>query len=82
MPESRLKIVLKKETTTALILLEAAKRARKLFDGSSPNVDARNDKPVVTALREIAVSEEASTSTDSVEIEEMVESDVDGMCLT
>jgi len=60
------------------IIIEAAKRARELFDGSSPNVDARNDKPAVIALREIAVSEEASASADSIEIEEMVESDVDG----
>ena len=60
------------------IIIEAAKRARELFDGSSPNVDARNDKPAVIALREIAVSEDASASTDSVEIEGIVVSNLDG----
>ena len=60
------------------IIIEAAKRARELFDGSSPNVDARNDKPAVIALREIAVSEHASASTDSVEIEGIVASNLDG----
>lgn len=40
------------------LTLAAARRARQLENGTSPLVDdVRNDKPTVTALREIAAGE-------------------------
>lgn len=40
------------------LTLTAARRARQLANGTSPLVeDVRNDKPTVTALREIAAGE-------------------------
>jgi DNA-directed RNA polymerase subunit omega len=42
------------------IIIEAAKRARELYDGSEPKVSLRNDKPPVIALREIAADVEES----------------------
>jgi DNA-directed RNA polymerase subunit omega len=36
------------------LVLVAAKRARRLANGSEPTVDWENDKPTVVALREIA----------------------------
>ncbi|MDA9832702.1 DNA-directed RNA polymerase subunit omega [Gammaproteobacteria bacterium] len=41
------------------IIIEAAKRAREIYDGSEPTVSIRNDKPPVIALREIAADSEA-----------------------
>ncbi len=40
------------------IIIEAAKRARELYEGSDAKVPLRNDKPPVIALREIAADKE------------------------
>ncbi len=43
------------------LVLQAAKRARKIADGAEPLVERDNDKPCVIALREIADNVTAET---------------------
>ena len=55
------------------LVLVAARRARQLAtEGKEPMVDVANDKPTVTALREI---EEGLVTTDTLDQDEMHDQD-------
>jgi DNA-directed RNA polymerase subunit omega len=55
------------------LVLVATKRARQLALGSTPLVEAENDKPTVLALREIAAGLVTRDILDEVEIDEFAE---------
>ncbi|MDH3714480.1 MAG: DNA-directed RNA polymerase subunit omega [Gammaproteobacteria bacterium] len=48
------------------LVLAAAKRARQIYLGADPMVEAENDKPTVLALREIAEGKVTSAILDEV----------------
>jgi len=55
------------------LVLVATKRARQLALGSTPLVEAENDKPTVLALREIAEGLVTRDILDEVEIDEFAQ---------
>jgi DNA-directed RNA polymerase subunit omega len=55
------------------LVLVATKRARQLALGSTPLVEAENDKPTVLALREIAAGLVTRDILDEVEIDEFAQ---------
>lgn len=58
----------KRDNNRFAIIIEAAKRAREILDGAEARVDLRDDKPPVTALREIAADAgEAANDVDDQE---------------
>jgi DNA-directed RNA polymerase subunit omega len=57
------------------LVLAAAKRARQIYLGADPMVDAENDKPTVLALREIAEGKVTAEILD--EVPELIIEDVE-----
>jgi DNA-directed RNA polymerase subunit omega len=57
------------------LVLAAAKRARQIYLGADPMVEAENDKPTVLALREIAEGKVTAEILD--EVPELIIEDVD-----
>ena len=57
------------------LVLAAAKRARQIYLGADPMVEAENDKPTVLALREIAEGKVTAEILD--EVPELIIEDVE-----
>lgn len=57
------------------LVLTAAKRARQIYLGADPMVEAENDKPTVLALREIAEGKVTAEILD--EVPELIIEDVE-----
>ena len=55
------------------LVLMAARRARQIYQGADPLVEAENDKPTVIALREIAENLISTDGMDEMEAQAKIE---------